>query len=312
MAGVDEGLVGLVEPGVAQLMPHGGPRVMQKLEGWLRGQGVEPKREEPINPRQLYPEAASGIEADVLHAMAGAASPAAVDVLAAQPGLWRGWREDGGVGAVDEAGAWGYLLEPATVVVVGRPNAGKSTLINQLTGRASSVVADRPGTTRDWVSQRVELVPAGGDVGRDAVAVRWLDTPGLRESGDVVEQRAIGLAERVVAAADVLVVLRRSGGDWPERSRLPRRPDLWVVNRFGDEAVGAFPEGTEPAVCVEIDASRADGVGGLTAAVLERLGWARGDAVAQPWVFSPWLARWSAGGRDLEALRDYLGVAGGV
>ena len=183
-AGIDEGLAGRVSKTTAQLMPHGGLRVVQKLTAWLEAHGVPPEAQStapeaqgtPPKPNGVdpeanaaelngslarYPEAASPIEADVLHAIAQAASPAAIDLLAAQPALWRAWFEadpERPRPVVESSAALDHLLRPPTVVVVGRPNVGKSTLLNRLTGRSASVVADLPGTTRDWVSGLVELV----------------------------------------------------------------------------------------------------------------------------------------------------------
>ncbi|MEO0515377.1 MAG: GTPase, partial [Planctomycetota bacterium] len=176
-AGIDEGLAGRVSPTTAQLMPHGGLRVVQKLETWLREQGVT--RAEDIDTQALYPEATSPIEADVLHAIATASSPAAIGLLAAQPQCWRDWLASDPKSEIRNPKSLQHLLTPPTIVVVGRPNVGKSTLLNRLVGRSASVVADLPGTTRDWVGGLVELVPRGGEAQRDAIAVRWLDTPGL-------------------------------------------------------------------------------------------------------------------------------------
>ena len=360
LAGIDEGLAGRLPEGVAQLMPHGGPRVVQRLTHWLEMQGVRPapnpagaksREDSPhtqkpatTNARWLYPEAASAVEADLLHALAGAQSPAAVDALTKQPARWRRWLDQGGdPSAIDRSGP-AYLIRPAAVVVVGRPNAGKSTLLNQLTGRASSVVTDRPGTTRDWVGARVELVARGTDPLRDAVAVRWIDTPGLRASDDAIEQGAIRLAQDVIQNADILIALRRSDGEWPEATALPRTPDLWVINLLDADGPGAA-EASESrraadGLCsgvtedrpLRINARGGAGVDALAEAVLNglRLGHdSETDTVAagldksggvaggggergggRPWAFSPWLRAWSDDvDRGPGALAAYLGVA---
>lgn len=324
LADIDEGLAGRINATTAQLMPHGGLRVVQKLGDWLEQHGVQRlPHPDPTDPttdaaapwdaRDFYPEARSAIEADVLHAIARAPSPAAVDLLADQPRLWRRWLETGG--SVREL-SWtevSWLTVPPSVVVVGPANVGKSTLLNQLTGRRASVVADRPGTTRDWVSTIVELTPPGGDPLRDAVAVRWTDTPGLRQSDDTVEQRAIVLARQVIGEADVLIALRRSGGDWPDTADLPRPPDLWVVNRFGEETVGHFPPRTVPETHRVIDASRPGGVTGLITAVLDRTTMGLGTSGKKsPVTFSPWLAAWVSTERNLASLSGYLDISSDV
>ncbi len=102
------------------------------------------------------------------------------------------------------------------VAIVGRPNAGKSTLLNALAGREAAITSEFAGTTRDVIEVRMDL---GG------LPVTVLDTAGLRETDDVVE--AIGI-ERAVArarAADLRVFLLDEG----EVSLLkPERDDLLV------------------------------------------------------------------------------------
>ncbi|MEM1027683.1 MAG: GTPase, partial [Planctomycetota bacterium] len=191
-------------------------------------------------------------------------------------------------------------LTPPTVVVVGRPNVGKSTLLNRLVGRSASVVADLPGTTRDWVGGLVELVPEGGDPARDAVAVRWLDTPGLRDSDDTVEQRAIAQARDVVAGADVLIVMRDPEDDWPDPNELPREPDVWVMSK-ADVGVRT----NEPSHEIRISAATGEGLDRLTSAVLGRLGTDEA-APGQPWVFSPWLQEWAERGGEPSELAPYV------
>ena len=74
------------------------------------------------------------------------------------------------------------LNEGVPCAIVGRPNAGKSTLFNALLGRERAIVTDIPGTTRDTVEERCVL---GG------VLLRLIDTAGLRETGDAVEKLGV-------------------------------------------------------------------------------------------------------------------------
>ena len=90
------------------------------------------------------------------------------------------------------------LRDGATVVVAGRPNAGKSSLFNALVGRPRAIVTDVPGTTRDLVT---EVVDFGG------VPVTLVDTAGVRESGDAIEREGIARAESMVASADLVLVV---------------------------------------------------------------------------------------------------------
>ncbi len=285
-AGIDEGVVVIERASGgpwAQLMPHGGPRVMRKLIDALIDLGAA--WDETPEARTLYPEADSPIEAEVLAAIAQAPSPAAIDLLAAQPRLWRAWfkAENRKSGKTENQGtpdfplfrfsAFSFLLSPPTVAVIGRPNVGKSTLTNALHGRAVSIVADLPGTTRDWVGSLVELVGSTG-LAQQGVAVKWLDTPGLRDSDDPVEQRAIQLARRVIQSADVLIALRDPALNWPEPEGLPREPDLWVMNKCDTQAAPETPAAspTSRHCPLRISAQHDRGLPALADAVLARLG----------------------------------------
>ena len=272
-AGLDTGLAGRVRERTAQLMPHGGLRVVQRLEAWLVEHGAVAASAH--DARSVYPEAATDLDAAVLQAIARAASPAAVNRLARQPALWRAARA-GGIEAVANPSVQSILhrlIEPPAVVVVGRPNAGKSTLLNRLTGRRSALVSDVAGTTRDWVGALVELTPEGGDPLRDAVAVRWLDTPGLRganEGAPAVERRAIRAAAELIASADVLIALRAPDAEWPDPAALPRKPDLRVVNKC--DLNGGSQAAANADDVLSISARDDVGLDRLTRAVLERLG----------------------------------------
>lgn len=318
-AGIDAGLALLVNDHAAQLMPHGGPRVVQKLIGHLTGDLGCAYDPEP-DTRALYPEADTPIEADMLDAIARAASPAAIDLLAAQPNTWRGLLQQAGEPSRSQqeqiarrSRILDRLITPPTVVVVGPANVGKSTLTNALMGQAVSIVADLPGTTRDWVGGLVELgsgygVQGSGDSNVDpvprtpypsnAIAVHWLDTPGLRDSGDAVEQRAIALARQQVERADVLIAMRDPGHPWPAAAALPREPDLWVVNKADDAEPPGEGEGTNKDAPLRISAEQGNNLDALQRAVVSALGLAA-LSLPEPWAFSPALRAWCAGGDAL-------------
>lgn len=312
-AGIDEGLAVLLHGEAAQLMPHGGPRVVQKLVEHLTRQLGCAYDSRP-DTRALYPEADSPIEADVLDAIARASSPAAIDLLAAQPALWAARLKldrlppEQNQLILDRSRTLDRLINPPTVVVVGPPNAGKSTLTNALMGKAVSLVADLPGTTRDWVGGLVELSAdqTNTNTSSHAVAVHWLDTPGLRASDDPIEQRAIALARQQVERADVLIAMRGVDQDWPDASALPRTPDLWIVNKADEQALTKPSQqaGTDPSSPILISALRVQGLGLLQARVIEALRLDRLDSKAL-WAFS--LALISAcESQDPETLRTYL------
>jgi tRNA modification GTPase len=296
--GIDEAVIAGVADGVWQIMPHGGPRVMQRLAERLVELGATAATEP--GARELYPEARSELEAQMLAALARAASPAAIDRLLDQPRLWHEALERGVIdwAAVERTtAALDRLIEPATVALVGRANVGKSTLTNHVMGRAASITADLPGTTRDWVAGLAELPTELGDV-----AVRWFDTPGLRDSSDPIEQRAIELARSVIAAADVLVAMRDPEIDWP--AGLERVADLRVINKC-DRGVCSAELGTpsaERGEALAISALTGEGVEALAAAIVRRLGL---HAAGELWAFCPQLKQ-AAKQRDLRGIRTML------
>lgn len=103
------------------------------------------------------------------------------------------------VDALREDAARGRLIrEGAQVAIVGRPNAGKSSVFNRLAGHARAIVAEMPGTTRDLVTERVDI---------EGVPVTLVDTAGVRESEDVVEREGVARAQQAMDIADLLLVV---------------------------------------------------------------------------------------------------------
>jgi tRNA modification GTPase len=90
------------------------------------------------------------------------------------------------------------IREGATVVIAGRPNVGKSSLFNRLVGVDRAIVNEAPGTTRDLVSERVDV---GG------VAVTLVDTAGARATADAIESEGVDRAARASDAADLVLVV---------------------------------------------------------------------------------------------------------
>src|ERR1700752_647676 len=96
--------------------------------------------------------------------------------------------------AVLESARVGALLhEGMTVVIAGRPNAGKSSLLNRLAGYDAAIVTEIPGTTRDIVRERIDI---------DGMPLHVLDTAGLRHAGDIVEEEGIRRARQEMTRAD--------------------------------------------------------------------------------------------------------------
>jgi len=96
------------------------------------------------------------------------------------------------------------LRDGLTLVIAGRPNAGKSSLLNRLAGYEAAIVTPIPGTTRDVLRERIEI---------DGLPLHVLDTAGLRESPDEVEAEGIRRAHREITRADrVLFVVDAADG----------------------------------------------------------------------------------------------------
>ncbi|MFM2482388.1 tRNA uridine-5-carboxymethylaminomethyl(34) synthesis GTPase MnmE [Celerinatantimonas sp. YJH-8] len=135
-----------------------------------------------------------------------------------------------------EAGQGALLREGMKVVIAGRPNAGKSSLLNALAGKESAIVTDIAGTTRDVLREYIHL---------DGMPLHIIDTAGLRESPDKVEQIGIARAWDEINSADrVLLMVDSSESDakdpshiWPEFiARLPEHMGLSVIRNKADQS----------------------------------------------------------------------------
>ncbi len=102
----------------------------------------------------------------------------------------------------DSAKQGALLREGMSVVILGRPNAGKSSLLNALSGRESAIVTDIAGTTRDIVKEEINI---------DGMPLHILDTAGVREATDQVEQIGIERAWQALDSADRVLVMLQAG-----------------------------------------------------------------------------------------------------
>ena len=115
------------------------------------------------------------------------------------------------------------LREGLDVVIAGRPNAGKSTLLNALLGEERAIVTDLPGTTRDTLTERLEL---------DGVILQLTDTAGLREGGDTAEEIGVARARAALEHADLrLIVVDVTIPLTPEDEALMIEPCIVVLNK---------------------------------------------------------------------------------
>ena len=103
------------------------------------------------------------------------------------------------VNALVEEGRRGRLIrEGITAAVVGRPNVGKSSVFNRLAGADRAIVTESPGTTRDLITEGVEI---------EGIPVTLVDTAGLRDAADAAEAEGVRRARRSVGAAELLIVV---------------------------------------------------------------------------------------------------------
>lgn len=91
------------------------------------------------------------------------------------------------------------LKEGATMAIIGKPNVGKSTLLNLLAGREAAIVTEIPGTTRDVISQEVLI---------DGVPLHVIDTAGIRITPDKVEQEGVRRARQAALLADIVILMK--------------------------------------------------------------------------------------------------------
>jgi tRNA modification GTPase len=138
-------------------------------------------------------------------------------------------------GVLESARLGQLLHEGMTVVIAGRPNAGKSSLLNRLAGYDAAIVTPIPGTTRDVVRERIHL---------DGMPLHVLDTAGLREGGDVVEEEGMRRARTEMQRADRVLFVIDAAEDpgaaafREERARLPADVPVTLVFNKCDLAAG--------------------------------------------------------------------------
>jgi tRNA modification GTPase len=195
---------------------------------------------------------------------------------------------------IDQSRQGAMLRAGLKVVLIGQPNVGKSSLLNALAGREAAIVTPIAGTTRDKVTETIEI---------EGIPLAIIDTAGLRDTQDVVEKIGIERTWAEIAAADVILHLQdatqsQQPMDAHIASRLPPKvPVRTVFNKIDLAGLSANVQGEAIYLC----AKSGTGVDLLRAELLKIAGWhSTGESV--------FLAR----ERHLQALsaaREHLNVA---
>jgi tRNA modification GTPase len=170
-----------------------------------------------------------------------------------------------GIGDLADSYSSGRLLQSGIkVAIIGSPNVGKSSLFNRLVSRDRAIVTDVPGTTRDTLSETIDL---------EGVPVFLTDTAGLRETTDTIESLGIERTQRAIVDADlVLEVIDASDAVGAQVNQEGDRSSIRVLNKCDLGVADGFVSEKDS---VRISALTGEGIESLRTAILAFLH--RGD-----------------------------------
>jgi small GTP-binding protein len=258
---IDDPVIAWVSDDTVDVNLHGGTAVVRAVLDLARSCGFQIDSPPPI-PADL--------DAEVIAALPLARTETALRALLAQPAAWADLTPDVARKTLnDPSGRW--LVRTPTVAIAGPANVGKSTLANRLYGQDRAIVADIPGTTRDWVGAVADL---------NGLAVTLLDTPGLRTTDDAIEIAAVAAAAGEIRAADLVVVVVDTSVPETADTRAifgRHRHAIIVANKSDRGAIWSAPG------AIAVSAATGDGVEALMSAIRRRFGWEPLDIERPRW-----------------------------
>lgn len=188
---------------------------------------------------------------------------------------------------ITQARQGAIMSRGARVVMTGAPNAGKSSLMNQLAKDTIAIVTDIPGTTRDVIRQAISL---------NGVPVQISDTAGIRQASDAIEKEGINRARAEVDEADIVIeVIDDAAGDSPDQTAQlggarEHQPLIQVLNKIdlshrspGPVTTSRASSGDEDSAAkmttIAVSATTGQGLPALEQAILSHLGF--GDTASE-------------------------------
>jgi small GTP-binding protein len=267
---IDDPVVVIAADGTwADICLHGGPAILAAALDLAERWGFEVQSpfesrapsDAPLRDAAIAP-ARSLLESEMLAWLPMARTELALRTLLDQPRAWKAVEKAAGdssnpntrsanppsensinLGQILADRSLWNLLHPPRVAIIGIPNAGKSTLANQLFGQARSITADIPGTTRDWVGEMANI---------NGLAVMLVDTPGIRQSIDPLESAAIANSAGEIQRSDLVVLVVDASQSlelqlplqqaWPDALMTINkidRPVLWDITRIDGVKISA-------------------------------------------------------------------------
>jgi tRNA modification GTPase len=154
------------------------------------------------------------------------------------------------------AGVGRVLRDGYRVVIVGKPNAGKSSLLNRLSGEEAAIVTEVAGTTRDILREQINI---------DGLAVELIDTAGLRDDPDRIEEEGIRRAREALKSADAVLWIQDANETLEQQidEEIPEGAEIIIVRNKIDmtgEQAGLVADGSGT---VRLSAKTGDGINAL-------------------------------------------------